>query len=106
MKRHTYLMMAAMAAAGLFEEVERLLAEGLNADCTAMQAIGYKEAVLALRGQLSREEALAQIKQASRRYAKRQLTWFRRDPEALWILWDREPDPERALAEIASRFDL
>ena len=61
-----------------------------------MQAIGYKEAVLALQGELSREEAIALIKQASRRYAKRQLTWFNRDKEALSILWADEPDFEQA----------
>ena len=82
----------AMAESGLFEEVEGLLREGLSADCTAMQAIGYKEAVLALGGELSRAEAAALIQQNSRRYAKRQLTWFGRNPEALWLRWDREPD--------------
>ena len=81
-----------MAAAGLFEEVEGLLAEGLSPACTAMQAIGYKEAALALRGQLSRQEALELIQLNSRRYAKRQLTWFGRNPKARWIVWDREPD--------------
>ena len=85
-----------MAEAGLFEEVEGLLAAGLSPDCTAMQAIGYKEAVLALRGELSREEALHLIRQNSRRYAKRQLTWFRRWEDALPILFDREPDFEAA----------
>ena len=86
----------AMAEAGLFEEVEGLLAAGLSPDCTAMQAIGYKEAVLALRGELTREEALHLIRQNSRRYAKRQLTWFRRWDDALRILFDDEPDFESA----------
>ena len=90
-----------MLAQGLFAEVEGLLAEGLSAECTAMQAIGYKEAVLALRGELSREEAAALIKQSSRRYAKRQLTWFGRNKAAHWIRWDRVPDFDAALGEIA-----
>jgi len=81
-----------MLRRGLFEEVERLLAAGLSPDCTAMQAIGYKEAALALRGELSREEAAALIRQASRRYAKRQLTWFRRAPDALRLDWEGAPD--------------
>ena len=81
-----------MAAAGLFDEVEALLKEGLSPDCTAMQAIGYKEAVLALQGELSRQEAIALIQQNSRRYAKRQLTWFGRNPRAHWIRWEKEPD--------------
>ena len=90
-----------MAAAGLFEEVEGLLAEGLSPACTAMQAIGYKEAVLALRGELSREEAVALIQQGSRRYAKRQLTWFGRNGAAHWLRWGPEPDFDAAMAEIA-----
>ena len=89
-----------MAGDGLFEEVEALLASGVPADCTAMQAIGYKEAAAALRGELSRGEALALIKQASRRYAKRQLTWFRRAPDARWVEWRGEPDLSAAAAEI------
>jgi len=87
----------AMAAQGLFDEVERLLGQGLSENCTAMQAIGYKEAVRAVRGEISREEALALIKQNSRRYAKRQLTWFGRDKDAHWIRWPREPDFAAAL---------
>ena len=86
-----------MAAAGLFEEVEALLKEGLSPDCTAMQAIGYKEAVLALAGELSRQEAIALIQQNSRRYAKRQLTWFGRSPAAHWIRWEKELDLPQAL---------
>ncbi len=85
-----------MAGAGLFEEVEGLLENGLSPDCTAMQAIGYKEAVQALRGEISRDEALHLIRQNSRRYAKRQLTWFKRWEDALRILFDREPDFEAA----------
>jgi tRNA dimethylallyltransferase len=85
-----------MAEAGLFEEVEGLLARGLSPDCTAMQAIGYKEAVLAIKGELTREEALHLIRQNSRRYAKRQLTWFHRWDDALRILFEREPDFEAA----------
>ena len=89
-----------MVAEGLFEEVERLLAEGLAPECTAMQAIGYKEAAQALRGECSRAEAAELIKLNSRRYAKRQLTWFRRDGDTHWILWEREPDLAAALREI------
>ena len=85
-----------MVEQGLFREVEGLLAAGLSPESTAMQAIGYKEAVRSLRGELRREEAVALIMQASRRYAKRQLTWFNRDKEALPILWEDEPDFEYA----------
>ena len=96
----------AVIEAGLFDEVEKLLARGLSADCTAMQAIGYKEAALALRGELSREAAAELIKQNSRRYAKRQLTWFKRTPDALWICWDGEPDFDLALREVQQHFQL
>ena len=78
---------------GLFDEVEALLSRGVGAECTAMQAIGYKEAVRALRGEMSRAEAAELIKLNSRRYAKRQLTWFRRDPEIRWF----RPDDDAAM---------
>ena len=90
-----------MVAAGLFAEVEALLSEGLSPGCTAMQAIGYKEAALALSGELSREEAVERIKLSSRRYAKRQLTWFGRDPETRWITWYKEPDLPKALEALS-----
>ncbi len=79
-----------MVAAGLFEEVERVLSRG--ASNTARQAIGYKEAWAALSGEITRDEAVEAIKRESRRYAKRQLTWLRSRPDALWIRWGREPD--------------
>ena len=92
-----------MAADGLFDEVRRLLDSGLSAACTAMQAIGYKEAVLALRGELTEDEALDLIRQGSRRYAKRQITWFGRWEGALRILWDTAPDFGAAL-QISTAF--
>ena len=82
-----------MVETGLFDEVRTLLAEGLPAHCTAMQAIGYKEVVRALEGKLTDAEAIDLIKQESRRYAKRQLTWLRRNPDLRWISWETEPDP-------------
>ena len=89
-----------MVSAGLFAEVEALLKEGLSPACTAMQAIGYKEAVQALEGSISRQEAVERIQLNSRRYAKRQLTWFGRNREARWIRWEREPRFDRALGEL------
>ena len=82
---------------GLMDEVRALLDSGAPDACTAMQAIGYKEAVAALRGECSEAEALAQIQQESRRYAKRQLTWFRRDREIEWHRFGRSPDLDEAL---------
>ena len=89
-----------MVSAGLFDEVEALLKEGLSPACTAMQAIGYKEAVQALEGSISRQEAVERIQLNSRRYAKRQLTWFGRNREARWIRWEKEPRFDRALGEL------
>ena len=76
----------AMVEAGLIEEIQGLLARGVPEKCTAMQAIGYKEFVAALHGACSLEEAAGQVKQSSRHYAKRQLTWFRRNPENIWLI--------------------
>ena len=76
----------AMVEAGLMEEIQGLLARGIPEKCTAMQAIGYKEFVSALHGECSMDEAARQVKQSSRRYAKRQLTWFRRNPENIWLI--------------------
>ncbi len=74
-----------MVQQGLFDEVRALLAAGVPADCTAMQAIGYKEAVAAVRGEAAPQDAVAAIQLASRRYAKRQLTWLRRDQDLFWL---------------------
>ena len=90
----------AMVDAGLFREVEALLDAGLRRDSTAMQAIGYKETAAALRGECSREEAVEAIKRESCRYAKRQLTWLRRDAELLWIPREECPDTPSALERI------
>ena len=81
-----------MAAAGLEEEVRSLLASGLPRTCTSMQAIGYKEFVAAVEGEMSWEEAQELVKLRSRQYAKRQLTWFRRNEASNWILWEKNPD--------------
>lgn len=75
----------AMLAGGLLGEVSALIEHGYRDALTAMQAIGYKELVPVLDGQATLQDAAAAIKQASRRYAKRQLTWFRADPRVLWI---------------------
>lgn len=74
-----------MVGKGLIAEVQDLLASGVSDSATAMQAIGYKELVRALRGECSVSEAILRIKQESRRYAKRQRTWFRRNSEISWI---------------------
>ena len=81
-----------MAAAGLEREVRELLSSGLSPRCTAMQAIGYKEFVAAVEGDMTWREAEELVKLRSRQYAKRQLTWFRRNPEVHWLLWEKNPN--------------
>lgn len=81
-----------MVKNGLFDEVRSLLDEGLDPECTAMQAIGYKEAAAFYRGELSQSEAIELIKRESRRYAKRQLTWLRRKPDVFWIRHAKMPN--------------
>lgn len=75
-----------MLRLGLLDEIRALLASGVPEKATSMQAIGYKEFLAALRGESTPEEAAALVKQRSRNYAKRQRTWFRRNPEIRWLL--------------------
>jgi tRNA dimethylallyltransferase len=74
-----------MLEQGLVEEIKSLLSSGIPAKCTAMQAIGYKEFVAALDGQCTLEEAADEVRKGSRHYAKRQLTWFRRNAAMNWL---------------------
>ena len=81
---------------GLIEEVEKLL-EKYKDFPTAMQGLGYKEVVEYLQGKVSKEEMIENIKRETRRYAKRQLTWFRKNKQTIWI----EPcDIQKILNEI------
>ena len=86
-----------MAEEGLVEEVRGLLESGLPRDVTSLQAIGYKEFLGVLEGTATEAEALAEVKLRSRQYAKRQLTWLRRNPAIHWIEWEKERDFARAL---------
>ena len=92
-----------MVASGLLEEVRSLAERGVPESATAMQAIGYKELVGVLRGERSLEEAAEEVKLRSRQYAKRQLTWLRRNENIFWILWEKNRDFARAL-QIATDF--
>ena len=89
-----------MCEQGLFEEVAGLIANGLTRECTAMQALGYKEIAQALAGEVSREEAISNLKQRTRNYAKRQLSWLRRDTRVNWLDID-ENDTAATLTERA-----
>lgn len=74
-----------MVAGGLIAEARQLLGQGLDERLIANQAIGYKELFSYLRGEESLEEALEKLRQTTRRYAKRQLTWFRADQRIKWL---------------------
>ncbi|MEG0825019.1 MAG: tRNA (adenosine(37)-N6)-dimethylallyltransferase MiaA [Oscillospiraceae bacterium] len=91
-----------MFARGLFREVEELLAEGLPPNATAMQAIGYKEVVAAVRGEESVEAAREQVKLRSRQYAKRQETWLARTENLHRYVWGNPPNLQDALHNATS----
>lgn len=74
-----------MMAQGLAEEVRALRETGCRRDMVSMQGLGYKEILSALEGEISMEEAVYLIKRDTRHFAKRQLTWFRREKEVIWI---------------------
>lgn len=86
-----------MMAQGLADEVGALLSSGVPRSSTALQAIGYKELLPALDGEVSLDDAAEEIKLRSRQYAKRQLTWLRRNENVSWILWEKDRDFDRAL---------
>ena len=81
-----------MMQEGLVAEIQGLLEKGTPPAATSLQAIGYKEPMAALRGDCSMEEAVEKIKQESRRYAKRQLTWFRRNRDIHWLVRETADD--------------
>lgn len=88
-----------MIRQGLFEEVEGLLKRGVSADSQAMQAIGYKEIVKAIQGEYKRVEAIELIKQNSRNYAKRQMTFFRKIPGIVWYCAEEKQLAEKIMED-------
>lgn len=100
--RRIDLRVGLMLEQGLVEEIRGLLADDIPERATAMQAIGYKEFVDALDGRCTIEEAADQVRQSSRRYAKRQLTWFRRNKAIHWLIRDTG-DTGREILENARR---
>ena len=106
--RRIDLRVELMLEAGLVEEIKNLLAKGIPAKCTAMQAIGYKEFLDYLAGRCSLEEAADLVKQSSRHYAKRQLTWFRRNQNIRWLRREKEQGTPEIVAkalQILAEFD-
>ncbi len=94
---------AAMVAAGLVTEVRRLLDHGYDAGLPSLLGIGYREFVRVVRGSLSVEEALRLMQRDTMRYAKRQWTWFAREPDVQWLDIDLIGGPEGAAAVIERR---
>ena len=97
MRRLIDLRVDKMVEEGLLREVQQLLASGLPRDATALQAIGYKEFLGVAEGSITAEEAIAEVKLRSRQYAKRQLTWLRKNQNIHWIFWEKQRDFARAL---------
>ena len=95
--RRIDLRVEIMLQQGLIEEIRQLLASGIPQKCTAMQAIGYKEFVTALDGQCTIEEAAEEVRKSSRHYAKRQLTWFRRNKNIHWLTRQAGESPEEII---------
>jgi tRNA dimethylallyltransferase len=96
---------AKMFEAGLVDETERLLRK--YPASPVLGSLGYKQAVQLLRGELTREEAIAAAQQGHRNYAKRQMTWFRREPEVVWLRGFGDTDEIRSKAAevVASKLD-
>lgn len=88
-----------MMEAGLLEEVESLLDRGYDGSLVSMQGLGYKEFLPYFAGEIPLEEAVAELKKGTRRFAKRQLTWFRRQLDGLWINLSHT-DPKTALEDM------
>ena len=89
-----------MFDAGLVGEVRRLLEVGLARGRTARTAIGYREVTAYLTGEMTLEEAIDATTTATRRFSRRQDSWFRKDPRVVWIAWDDPDRIDRALRKI------
>lgn len=95
-----------MLQEGLVKEVEALLAEGCTPDMVSMQGLGYKEIIRYLQGEITLEEAVYILKRDTRHFAKRQLTWFRRERDVIWIDKDRFAAPDTDTDEAIEAYML
>lgn len=89
-----------MMQLGLLEEVANLLAAGVSPDAQAMQAIGYKEMVVYLQGKTDLETAISRIKQSTRHFAKRQITWYKKMPYVQWFQIEQFADNNQLLEAV------
>ena len=96
----------AMIAAGLVEEVQGLLQQGYHAELNAMKSLGYKEIAAFLQGQTDLPTAITLIKRYSRRYAKRQLTWFRKYHNVLWVQRAPEMSVDQIVAQCFNHIEM
>jgi tRNA dimethylallyltransferase len=94
---------AAMVRDGLADEVRRLLGRGFEATLPSLQGLGYREFVQVVRGELDEAEALRRMQRDTMRYAKRQWTWFAREPDVQWLDLGLVGGPEGAAALIERR---
>ena len=97
LRRRIDLRVDKMVEAGLLEEVRTLLRSGVPREATAMQAIGFKEFLAVSDGTMTEREAVETVKLRSRQYAKRQLTWLRKNKSVHWFFWEKECDFQAAL---------
>lgn len=97
--RRINLRVDIMLQQGLLEEIRGLLADGIPEKCTAMQAIGYKEFVSVLKGERPMEQAVEEVKMGSRRYGKRQLSWFRRNKDIHWLIRQGNETQDEIIAQ-------
>jgi tRNA dimethylallyltransferase len=94
-----------MFEAGLVDEVRSLVASGVRRDAAPMQSLGYKQALQVLDGAMTPEAAIADTQLQTRRYAKRQWTWFRRDPEMTWLEgFGGDPEVEAEARRLVGEF--
>ena len=106
--RRIDLRVGLMLEQGLLAEIQALLNSGIPSKCTAMQAIGYKEFIAALDGRCTIEEAADEVRKSSRHYAKRQMTWFRRNKNIHWLTRQTHETTEeiiRRAGQIIQDFD-
>lgn len=89
-----------MLAQGLEQEVRSLLERGINPDCQSMQSIGYRQMVWYLNGSMPYDEAVEKLKQATRNFAKRQITWYKKMPYIKWLTLDAEPNYANVVGRI------
>ncbi|MDW7680762.1 MAG: tRNA (adenosine(37)-N6)-dimethylallyltransferase MiaA, partial [bacterium] len=95
-----------MIANGLVHEVEMLQARGYHVDLNSMQTVGYREVFDFLQGKIDHDQMVRLIKQHTRNYAKRQLTWFRRDSRIRWYNLDEQSDFNQLTQEILNQLSL